>query len=106
MLRLREPKNENDNGPENNYGFCSMTDFEKEDMDTLQHSLNLGIKVRSAGNTIPMTFAVTDKIFIATVQEVKIHGWVNKALATNDPNYITHYDVLFEELWNKGCDSL
>jgi hypothetical protein len=79
-----------------------MTDFEKEDMDTVQHCLNLGIEMRSAGNTIPMTFAVTDKEIIATMQEVKINGWINKALATNDANYITHYDVLFEELWNKG----
>ena len=84
-----------------------MTDFEKEDMDTaVQHFQNLGIKVRQAGNIIPMTSAVTDKEFIATVQEVKIHGWINTALATNDPNYITHYNVLFEELWNKGYDSL
>jgi hypothetical protein len=53
-----------------------------------------------------MTFAVTDREFITTVQEVKIHGWINKALATNDPNYITHYDVLFKKLWDKGYDSL
>jgi hypothetical protein len=53
-----------------------------------------------------MTFAITDKEIIETVQEVKIHGWINTALATNDPNNITHYNVLFEELWNKGYDSL
>ncbi|MFL6491439.1 MAG: hypothetical protein ACJ70M_08055 [Nitrososphaera sp.] len=51
-----------------------MIDFEKEDMDTVQHFLNLGIKMRQAGNIIPMTFAVTDNEFIELMQEVKIHG--------------------------------
>lgn len=67
-------KNDNDNGPENNKGFRWMIDFEKEDMDTVQHFLNLGIKMRQAGNIIPMTFAVTDNEFIELMQEVKIHG--------------------------------
>ncbi|MFL6492082.1 MAG: hypothetical protein ACJ70O_03170 [Nitrososphaera sp.] len=66
-------KNDNYNGPENK-GFRWMIDFEKEDMDTVQHFLNLGIKMRQAGNIIPMTFAVTDNEFIELMQEVKIHG--------------------------------
>jgi two-component system, OmpR family, sensor histidine kinase VicK len=94
------------NGPENNKGFRWITDFEKEDVDTVQHFLNLGVQVRQVRNIIPMTFAVTDKEFIATVQEVKEHGSVHTALATNDPNYIKHYNVLFNELWNKGCDAV
>ena len=49
-----------------------MTAFEKEDVDTVQHFLNLGIKMGQAGNIIPMTFAITDKEIIETVQEVKI----------------------------------
>jgi hypothetical protein len=82
-----------------------MIAFEKEVMDKVQHFLNLGIKMGQAGNIIPMTFAVTDKEFIESARG-EIHGWINTALATNDPNYITHYNVLFEELWNKGYDSL
>jgi two-component system, OmpR family, sensor histidine kinase VicK len=99
-------KNSNNNGPENNKGFRWITDFEKEDMDTVQHFLNLGVEVRQVRNIIPMAFAVTDKEFIATVQEIKEHGSVHTALATNDPNYIAHYNVLFDELWNKGCDAV
>jgi signal transduction histidine kinase len=98
-------KNSN-NGPDNNKGFRWITDFGKEDVDTVQHFLNLGVEVRQVRNIIPMTFAVTDKEFIATVQEVKEHGSVHTALATNDPDYITHYNVLFDELWNKGCDAV
>jgi hypothetical protein len=93
-------------GPENDKGFRWITDFEKEKMDTVQHFLNLGVEVRQVRNIIPMTFAVTDKGFIARVQEVKEHGWVHTALATNDPNYITNYNVLFEELWDEGCDAV
>jgi hypothetical protein len=66
-------KNSNNNGPKNNKGFRWITDFEKEDMDTVQHFLNLGVEVRQVRNIIPMTFAVTDKEFIATVQEIKEH---------------------------------
>jgi len=47
--------------------------------------------VRQVRNIVPMIFAVADKGFIATGQEVKEHEWINTALSTNDPNYITYY---------------
>jgi two-component system, OmpR family, sensor histidine kinase VicK len=93
-------------GPEDSKGFRWITAFEKEDMDTVQHFLNLGVEVRHVRNIIPMTFAVTDKKLIATVQEVKEQGLIHTALATNDPNYIRHYNALFDELWDKGFDAL
>jgi hypothetical protein len=74
-------------------------------MDKVQHFLNLRVQVRQVRNIVPMIFAVADKGFIATGQEVKEHEWINTALSTNDPNYITYY-MYFDELWNKGCDLL
>jgi two-component system, OmpR family, sensor histidine kinase VicK len=86
-------------------GFRWITDFEKQDIDTIQHFVNMGLRVRHVRNMIPMTFAVTNKRFIATVQELKGHGYVQTALISNDPNYIKHSNLLFEELWNKGIDA-
>ena len=99
-------KNNNNNGSERSKGFRWITDFEKEDIDTVQHFLNLGVEVRHVRNIIPMTFAVTDKKLFATVQEVKEHGLLHTALVSNDPSYVSHYIVLFDELWNKGFDAV
>jgi two-component system sensor histidine kinase VicK len=93
------------NSIEESVGFRCITDFEKDDIDAVQHFLNLGVKIRHVRNMIPMTFAVTDERFIATVEEVRGHGLPSTALISNDHNYIRHYNLLFEELWNKGIDA-
>jgi two-component system sensor histidine kinase VicK len=93
------------NGLEDSRGFRWITDFEKQDIDTIQDFINLGVRVRHVRNIIPMTFAVTNKKLIAMVQEVKGNGYAETALISNEPNYIRHYNLLFEELWNKGIDA-
>jgi two-component system, OmpR family, sensor histidine kinase VicK len=96
----------NNNASEGSKGFRWISDFEKEDIDIVQHFLDLGVEVRHVRNIIPMTFAVTDKKLIATMQEVKEHALLHTALVSNDPSYVRHYSLLFDELWNKGFDAV
>jgi two-component system sensor histidine kinase VicK len=101
--RLRNSNH--DNGLEDSGGFRWITDFKRQDIDTIQYFINLGVRVRHVRNMIPMTFAVTNKRFIATVQEAKGKGYAQTALISNEPNYVRDYNLLFEELWDKGIDA-
>ena len=53
-----------------------------------------------------MNFAVDDRYFYATIDKMENGNFVNNLLTSNEPAYIRHYSLIFEELWKNGIDAL
>ena len=53
-----------------------------------------------------MNFAVDDRNFYATIDNMENGNFMNSLLTSNEPAYIRHYSFIFEELWKNGIDAL
>ncbi len=87
-------------------GIRWITSIDKDGIELVKVFLNAGIQVRHIKNLTPMNFAVDDRNFYATIDEME-NGKIMKSLLTsNEPAYIRHYYSIFEELWKNGVDAV
>ncbi len=50
------------------------------------------------------SFALSDKSFLFTIENVEEGKKITNVLSSNDKLYLDHYDIVFENLWKKGID--
>ena len=87
-------------------GIRCITSIDKDGIQIVKVFLNAGIQVRHIKNLTAMNFAVDDRNFYATIDEME-NGKIMKSLLTsNEPAYISHYNSIFEELWKNGVDAV
>ena len=53
-----------------------------------------------------MNFAVDDRYFYATIYDMEKGNFMNSLLTSNEPAYIRHYNLIFEQLWKNGIDAI
>jgi signal transduction histidine kinase len=53
-----------------------------------------------------MSFGVSDKEIAATIEKMEGGRMVQSLLLSNEPTYVSHFRLLFEELWRNGIDAL
>ncbi|MFL6422680.1 MAG: ATP-binding protein [Nitrososphaeraceae archaeon] len=79
--------------------------IDKDSIDLVKIFLNAGIQVRHVRNLTPMSFAVDNKHFYATVEKMEEGMMMESLLISNEPVYINHYNSIFEELWKNGINA-
>jgi two-component system sensor histidine kinase VicK len=79
--------------------------IDKDSIDLVKIFLNAGIQVRHVRNLTPMSFAVDNKHFYATVEKMEEGKMMESLLISNEPVYISHYNSVFEELWKNGINA-
>jgi two-component system, OmpR family, sensor histidine kinase VicK len=79
--------------------------IDKDSIDLVKIFLNAGIQVRHVINLTPMSFAVDNKHFYATIEKMEKGKMMESLLISNEPVYINHYNSIFEELWKNGIDA-
>jgi two-component system, OmpR family, sensor histidine kinase VicK len=52
-----------------------------------------------------MSFGVSDKEMLATIEKMEGGKKIQSLLISNEPLYIKHFNSLFEELWKNGIDA-
>jgi two-component system sensor histidine kinase VicK len=52
-----------------------------------------------------MSFGVSDKQMAATIEKMEGGRNVQSLLTSHDPNYVHHFHMIFEELWDSGIDA-
>jgi two-component system, OmpR family, sensor histidine kinase VicK len=67
--------------------------------------LDAGIMIRHVKNLQPMSFGVSDKEIVATIEKMEGGKMVQSLLLSNEPAYIDHFCSIFEDLWAKGIDA-
>jgi signal transduction histidine kinase len=80
--------------------------IDKDSIDLVKIFLNAGIQVRHVRNLTPMSFAVDNKHFYATVEKMEEGKMMESLLISNEPVYINHYNSIFEELWKNGINAV
>jgi two-component system, OmpR family, sensor histidine kinase VicK len=79
--------------------------IDKDSIGLVKIFLNAGIQLRHVKNLTPMSFAVDNKHFYATIEKMEDGKMIESLLASNEPAYISHYNSIFEELWKNGIDA-
>jgi two-component system, OmpR family, sensor histidine kinase VicK len=53
-----------------------------------------------------MNFAVDNKHFHATIENMEGGKMTRSLLTSNEPIYVNHYNSIFEDLWKNGIDAV
>jgi signal transduction histidine kinase len=77
----------------------------KDDIHIVNAYLDLGMKIKHINNMPPMNFASSSKELYATIDEMKRGQIANNLLISNEPHYVKHFKLIFEELWKNGIDA-
>ena len=82
-------------------GIRWITSIDKDSVELVKIFLNAGIQIRHLKNLTHMNFAVDDMYFYATINQMENGSLVNSLLTSNEPAYIKHYNVIFEESYGR-----
>jgi two-component system, OmpR family, sensor histidine kinase VicK len=74
----------------------------KDNIQLVKSYLDLGMKINHINNMPPLNFAISSKVLYITIDEMKGGQIAKNLLISNEPPYITHYNSIFEDLWNKS----
>jgi len=78
-----------------------ITLIDKDNIELVKIFLNAGIQIRHLKNLTFMNFAVDDTYFYATIDKMENGNVMNNLLTSNEPAYIRHYSLIFEDLWTE-----
>jgi two-component system, OmpR family, sensor histidine kinase VicK len=81
----------------------------KEEVDRfelIEIFLNLGVQIRHVKNILPINFAIggqeNKKEVHAIIEYTDGGSLVKTLLVSNDPDYVKHFSLIFEELWKNS----
>jgi signal transduction histidine kinase len=89
----------------NSRGIRWITSIEKDSIDLVKIFMDAGIPVRHVKNLTPINFAVDNKHFYATIESMQEGRMIESLLVSNEPAYVKHFNIIFEQLWSKGIDA-
>ena len=86
-------------------GIKFITSIDSDNVKLSKIFLDYGMEIRHVKNLPPMSFGVSDKEIAATIEKMENGKMVQSLLISNEPDYITHFTSIFEELWKNGIDA-
>jgi len=86
-------------------GIRYISNIDNNNMNLAKILLDAGIKIRHLKNLPPMSFGVSDKEIVATIEKMDVGKNVQSLLLSNEPVYMNHFYYIFEELWKNGIDA-
>src|SRR6476469_2291670 len=86
-------------------GIRYISNIDNNNMNLAKILLDAGIKIRHLKNLPPMSFGVSDKEIVATIEKMDVSKNVQSLLLSNEPVYMNHFYYIFEELWKNGIDA-
>jgi two-component system, OmpR family, sensor histidine kinase VicK len=87
-------------------GVRWITSIDKDNVSLVNIFLDAGIQIRHLKNLTPMNFAVDDRYFYATIDNMEKGNFMRSLLISNEPAYIKHYNSFFETIWKNGVDAI
>jgi two-component system sensor histidine kinase VicK len=87
-------------------GIRWITYIDKDSIELIKVFLNVGVQIRHIKNLTPMNFAVDDRYFYATIDNMENGNFMKSLLTSNEPAYIRHYNSIFDQLWKNGVDAV
>src|SRR5215470_12365827 len=87
-------------------GIRFITTINKDNRELAILLLNEGVQIRHTKNLTPLSFCISNKEFLATVEKMEGGKMISSLLVSNEPIYIDHYNSLFEQLWDNSIDAM
>jgi signal transduction histidine kinase len=87
-------------------GIRFITTINKDNQGLATLLLNEGVQIRHTKNLTPLSFCISNKEFLATVEKMEGGKMISSLLVSNEPIYIDHYNSLFEQLWDNSIDAM
>ena len=87
-------------------GIRWIISIDKGSIDLIKLFLDTGVQIRHVKNMPPMSFAVDNRHFHATIDNMEAGKIMESLLTSNEPAYIGHYNSIFEDLWKNGTDAV
>ena len=87
--------------------WLTYIDGKKNSIDLVKKFINAGIQVKHLKNLPSMNFSVNTDSIQATIERMDNGIFMNSLLVSNEPAYIKHFTLFFQELWNRyGVDAV
>jgi len=86
-------------------GIRYITNIDRVNIKLVREYLKLGIQIRHARNLPPMSFGISDKGIVATIDKMEYGKRIQNMLMSSESAYLKHFGSIFEELWNSGVDA-
>jgi two-component system, OmpR family, sensor histidine kinase VicK len=77
---------------------------DKKDIELVKTFMDKGIEIRHVKDLLAGNFALSDKAFLFTIENMEEGKMVTSILSSNDKLYLNHYKTVFENLWKHGID--
>ncbi len=85
-------------------GIRWVTSLEGTDAPTLERCLRMGIAVRHTSKLPPLNFFCSANALVASIQAERQGLSMRNVLTSNEPAYVNHFRLVFEEIWKNGVD--
>lgn len=85
-------------------GVRWVTSVEKEDGDVAMKCLEMGIELRHSSRLPPLSFECSGTALVASIQAEGQGLSMQNVLTSNEPAYVNHFRLVFEEIWKNGVD--
>jgi two-component system, OmpR family, sensor histidine kinase VicK len=86
-------------------GIRYITNIDRVNIKLVREYVKSGIQIRHARNLPPMSFGMSDKEIVATIDKMEYGKRIQNLLMSNESAYLKHFGSIFEELWNSGVDA-
>ncbi len=77
---------------------------DKDSANLAKIFLNEGVVIRHI-NQIPISFGASDKQVVGSIANTEVTEMAKTLFVSNEPLYVEHFNILFEELWKNGIDA-
>jgi signal transduction histidine kinase/DNA-binding Lrp family transcriptional regulator len=77
----------------------------KEQAELIKKALSLGMKIRHINYPIPLSFGVSEKQFVGTIEEMRNGKMIETLLYSSERLYVRHFQSIFDELWKMGINA-
>ena len=86
-------------------GIRWVTSIDEADIPIVQRCLEMGISVRHTSRLPPLSFGCSSSALVASIQAGAQGLSMRNVLTSNEPAYVKHFRLVFEEIWKNGIDA-
>jgi two-component system, OmpR family, sensor histidine kinase VicK len=86
-------------------GVRYITKINNKNIKLVKLYLDSGLQVKHLSNLPPLSFGVSDKKIVVTIEKMEDGKEVQSLLVSNEPKYLKHFYAVFQDLWESCIDA-
>lgn len=88
----------------NGVRWITHIEDKQEDVDLVKKFIDMGVEIRHTSNLPLLSFFISEKQFVGTVEKIIDGKMFERILHCTDPLYMEHFQSIFEELWKRSIE--